>query len=188
MGRNVISIEKCVITRREGKLYLDLLCEIPTLFELTTLQVTFYKNGDLDKPLLREVSPELLVQKTGTIAYAIDLGFLFGDHIKIDSYGVYHVHLEVGSRTQDDRIEEDIYISDVEFVYHCLVPKLSELCGNSKCVELPDELITQYLLLYGHQLAMQYKDLGTATYLYKKMLNCGNPCPPVSAIDCGCKK
>lgn len=154
MGRNVISIEKCVITRREGQLYLDLLCEIPTLFELTALQVTFYRNGDLDKPLIRDVSMSLLPQRIGAIAYAIDLEFLFGGLIKLDSYGVYHVHLEGGSKTTDDHIDEDIYISDVEFVYHCLVPKLSELCGNSKCVELPDELITQYLLLYGHQLAM----------------------------------
>jgi hypothetical protein len=115
------------------------------------------------------------------------LNIPISDYVQSDK-AMYKVTLHASNIESED-ISETAYISDVEFMYHCMLNDL--LQGSDKnCGPVSDDLIKKYLMLYGHQLASRYNETyELSSYLYKKMLTCGGLCKTQvnNSNSCGCK-
>lgn len=187
-----VNIDVCKVTRRDGHACLDLILRIPLGYKCTNIQITptfyspSYKEGD------SLTFPNYVSSITPGIDWAIT-DLYIDEWWRVDSstFGIYHIRIDceledltLAEEGFPEEISTEIYTSDVEFVYHCMVPTLLNLCGD--CSTIPDSLLQQYLLLWGHTAALQAHDFKTAEYMYKKMLNCGNPCKVVTTPDCGC--
>lgn len=94
---------------------------------------------------------------------------------------IYEIHLK-----SKEGLTKDALISDVRFVYECMLDKLTK-SSDDCCDAISDDIIRMYLTLYGHTTAMQYGDLPTAKEFYKRLLKCGCKCTPVRKPSCGCK-
>ena len=184
-----INIDECKVVRREGHLWLYSLISIPLNYQCTNITVTpvFYTPSYMQgSPLVFETELDALIPGEMT---TIEVGVDDYWGVPISASGIYHVEIECSltdltlGEEWPRELNAEMYISDVEFVYNCIIPNLLKLCGH--CTTIPDSLIQQYIMLKGHEMALQYKDLPTAEYLYKKMLNCGNPCKTID-LDCGC--
>lgn len=78
--------------------------------------------------------------------------------------------------------------SDVNYAYHCMLKDLLEmqdLSSCNQCVEVSDELIRKYLILYGHYQALNCGDGEFAKTFFKIINNCFGNCPS-TPINCGC--
>ena len=187
-----INVDVCKVVRRSGHLWLDIIFRLPLGYKCTDIQVTptFYSPSYIpgDTYSFEELATEVVAGIDWAIS-DIAIDEYWG--VSTSAFGIYRVDI-YAERNEDipesedfpDELHTELFTSDVEFVYHCLAPSLLELCGD--CSPIPDSILSQYLLLWGHTAALQIKDLPTAEYMYKKMLNCGNPCKVVSVPDCGC--
>lgn len=186
-----INVDVCRAVRRDGHLWLDMVFSIPYGYRCVNLQVTptFYSPKYIEGNTLvfRQVANNVIPGIENTIDN-ICVDEIWG--VDMNTAGIYHVEIECEKEedvTEDnwpDVLDTELYVSDVEFVYHCMLPSLLNLCDP--CATLPDSVLSQYLMLWGHIAALQAKDLHTAEYLYRKMLNCGNRCQQITTIDCGC--
>ena len=186
-----INVDICKVARRSGHLWLDMVFSIPYGYKCTDIQITptFYSPRYFEgNTLTFDEEVQKVIPGVENTIDTVCVDYIW--NVDINTAGIYHVTIEC-EQDQEYEIPEDwpemlntdLYVSDVEFVYNCMLPSMLDLCG--KCSTLPDSLLQQYLLLWGHTAALQAKDTTTAEYLYKKMLNCGNPCQ-VTKIDCGC--
>ena len=103
---------------------------------------------------------------------------------------------QVDCNCQNDSCLEDHAIcSDVNQVYKCMLKELMKL--EDPCFEVSDDLIREYLLLYGHQSALTLGDLEIAERYFRLIVNCfdncSNPCgctcgqpKPVNINSCNC--
>ena len=80
----------------------------------------------------------------------------------------------------DSCLEDHAICSDVNQVYNCMLKDLMKL--EDPCFEVSDELIREYLLLYGHQSALALGDLEIAERYFKLIINCFDNCNN----PCGC--
>lgn len=95
---------------------------------------------------------------------------------------IYSIFIKCTGGNNND-LTETIYVSDVEFIYDYIINKLD--LSNDKCGVLPDDLILVYTILYSHTLAMGYKDIPQAVYLFNKLLHLANNCSDVN-LTCNC--
>lgn len=72
-------------------------------------------------------------------------------------------------------IEDSMVCSDTTQVYRCLLDSL--LMQKDCCEPISDELIRNYLILYGHSAALTEGDFETAETYFKLMQNCFGSCP-----------
>ena len=165
-----IKIELCRISRRNDQLLLDVIIDIDTN-TLTSFEVT-----NLQTPETIWEFAKALGTPSGRIAFSIPLSDL-GDA----GSAIYKVVFKASSQYED--YVETMYVSDVEFMYECMLSDLNLLDLDS-CTPVSDDLIVKYLLLYGHTLAMAYKDIDRAEYFFKKMKHCLNKC--MTPITCNC--
>lgn len=180
-----INIHVCKISRRFGKVWLDFVFDLPQMYQLKKFTISFYPDGQDENVPAWEVPVsdfENDINISGSLNISGALSFT-----SISTYGVYYIELQAS--THDDSgleitISENVALSDVEFIYKCLVGELLAL--QDCCASIPDELLQTYLILCGHQLALQYGDLSNAKYLYRKLMKCGNPCQQ-KPLNCGCK-
>lgn len=79
-------------------------------------------------------------------------------------------------------LEDHMICSDVNHAYKCMLNDLLSL-QKDPCLEISDEAIRKYLLLYGHQAALAAGDDEVAETYFKLIGNCFNICGP---DHCGC--
>lgn len=81
----------------------------------------------------------------------------------------------------------ELVASDVNSVYNYM---LNSILTMDKCDILPDDMVRNYLLLYGHQSAMFVNDDETAKEYFRLITNGFNKCKTSvpSGTSCGCKK
>ena len=157
-----ININLCRISRRDSGLYLDVIIDTD-VYKVTSLEVT-----NLYTPDTIWQFAQALGNTSGKRAFSIPLHQL-GDA------GSSIYKLTIKGELANDTIEESAYVSDVEFMYECLLSELNNLEAG-QCEPVSDDLIRKYLLLYGHTLAMSYGDVTHAEYFFNKMKGCGNKC------------
>lgn len=182
---DVLNIETCRISREQGKTWLYCVFELPLEYGVVGIQLSPYvfingveQNYDPITFDSADLSTQFVDGKTNTIMIPIsDLS----DQMSL--YGIYQLRITVKDRNTTETSISEIWVSDVEFMYHCLIPSILNL--NNDCVGISDDVIRKYLLLYGHQSAVQLKDFPTAKYLYKKMIeSCGQKCNPSNYCNC----
>lgn len=164
-----IKIELCRISRREDQLFMDVILDAGDN-TLTSFAVTNLQTPETTWQFAKQLT------QAGKQAFSIPLSDL-GD---VGS-SIYKVDLKASFGNEE--CIDTIYVSDVEFMYECMLEELN-LIDLDSCTPVSNDLITKYLLLYGHTLAMSYKDIDRAEYFFKKMKNCPGVCG--TPITCNC--
>lgn len=164
-----IKIELCRISRRDDQLLMDVILDVGNN-TLTSFAVTNLQTPETTWQFAKQLT------QAGKQAFSIPLSDL-GD----TGSSIYKVDLKASSGYEE--YIDTIYISDVEFMYECMLSELNLLDLDS-CTPVSNDIITKYLLLYGHTLAMSYKDIDRAEYFFKKMKNCPVACG--TPVTCNC--
>lgn len=186
MSEKRISIDLCRVDSDTNSVNIQVLATCPSddLFVGCKVYCYFYKQDKktwdaipsttLDFSMaLEEYNATVSDPSNLTVTLPIPMG---ADH----EHGIYHVEL-----TTQEELQADAYVSDVTFVYDCMLEHL--ICDmNNCCSSIPDDVIRMYLLLYGHTTAMQLDRLDQAKYFYGKLLSCGGPCKPRISNSCNC--
>jgi hypothetical protein len=60
---------------------------------------------------------------------------------------IYEIYIKAENLVEGIELEDTLILSDVQYVYRNLI---DGLISSDKCELLSDELVKQYLLLYGH--------------------------------------
>lgn len=186
MKKHII-IELCEINRREGATWIDIIASCPRDYVISQCNVYIeYFNGTVWETL-----PSLIYKINPTDEAYLNLEV----SPEVSKYALYTVELIAlttsseldDAEDADGKITETAYISDVEFMYDCMLQELFD--KQDSCNPVSDDLISKYLMLYGHQLAQRYNETyQLSSYLYKKMLTCGSICnAKQTATSCGCK-
>lgn len=188
---NNIKIELCRIDRNGSDAILNIIYNYAgtsTVYSFTTLQVTGYffdKGKEIKQAIEYDISAET-AGADGNYVISINLSEDFGH----TTHGFYYLEFALSEEISVNSctiIEDSIapaYISDVEFMYHCMSSELLSV-GDCACDPLSDEVLQKFLLLQGHLMAMQLHEYDDAKFLYRKMLQiCGHGCNTLS--NCGC--
>lgn len=93
-----------------------------------------------------------------------------------DCNGPVKGHIMDDCETVKDELEDFAFASDVNFVFRCLLDGLM----LDRCNPVPDDVIRNYLILYGHMAAVAEKDFETAEYYFKVLAKCFKKCGEVS--------
>ena len=81
-------------------------------------------------------------------------------------------------------LKDHLMLSDIHGVYRHL---MNGLLDADKCSGVSDDLIKKYLLLYGHQAALESGDLDIAKDYFKLMHQGFSKCGSTNnSINCGC--
>lgn len=101
----------------------------------------------------------------------------------------FKANIEKDDLDCDYEIIDSAVCSDVNGVYQCLlddVLKECESCANG--ANISDDVIRNYLLLYGHYAAMDRRDFDVAERYFKIVSRCSKPCGNQRNSKCGCDK
>lgn len=175
---NTINIEQCKITRDSNNVYLDIITDaLPDNYTFTKFLVEVFSYNN--EKLVQKDSLDLS-QGLSEFTTQLRMRVPMQDIVNANPGAFYKIYLEAGDLTTE------AWISDVYFAYQCMLNSLLKMSTND-CSEVPDDVIRQYLLLYGHTAAMREGDSNQALYFYKKMMTCGcNTAIPYKP-SCGCK-
>lgn len=72
-----------------------------------------------------------------------------------------------------DQISDTAYASDVEGSFNCM---LAHILNSDPCEAVSDDVIRNYLILFGHQAALREGDVASAWEYFKLLDNCFNKC------------
>lgn len=123
----------------------------------------------------------------------------------IDRNAIYTIQLTASDATIENEEGEDgnitgatitygsetlnatAYASDVEGSFNCM---LAHILNSDPCEAVSDDVIRNYLILFGHQAALREGDVASAWEYFKLLDNCFNKCgnehtSKVSPCNCG---
>lgn len=101
-----------------------------------------------------------------------------------DRPAIYQIKL-IAEDADGLQITDELLLSDAHHIYRYL---LDHLLNTSTCTEVSDDALQKYLVLYGHEKALQAGDLDVAKDLFKIMHKGFKKCGGFerSSINCGC--
>lgn len=182
-----INIELCKVLYKDNKPYIAIVAECSENDQFNKCTITDYNfdSGQWADGVQYDITAALQVRDPETgepiignkLTHLIPLGNIVGN-----PNDIYNIHLETVNEASADAV-----ISDVRFVYDCLIDKLIHSTEDC-CQPVSDDVIRMYLTLYGHTTAMQYGDIPTAKEMYTRLIKCGCKCAPVPKTSCGCKR
>ena len=182
-----INIELCKVLYKDNSPYIAIVaeCSETDWFNKCTITDYNFDSGQWDDGVqydittaLQETDPETNEPIIGNkLTHLIPLGSIVGN-----PNDIYSIHLETNLGASADAV-----ISDVRFVYDCLIDKLIHSTEDC-CQPVSDDVIRMYLTLYGHTTAMQYGDIQTAKEMYTRLIKCGCKCASTPKTSCGCKR
>ena len=182
MENNAIELSFCKTIYKDGELYIGIMANCPSGDNFIECTITIhYMDGTewniFDQKL--DYSNALLNKPT-LIKNLFNISEWTTNSLLPDNC-IYEIYLK-----SENGLEKSAFISDVRFVYECMLDKLTK-SSDDYCDDISDDIIRMYLTLYGHTTAMQYGDLSTAKEFYKRLLKCGCKCAPARKPSCGCK-
>lgn len=182
MENNAIELSFCkTIYDSDGKLYIGIMANCPSEDFFTNCTITIhYMNGTEWRTFDQKLDYSTAVNNKNAIKNLLNISE-WTTNSSLPDDCIYEIYLE-----SDSGLTKDALISDVRFVYECMLDKLTK-SSDDCCDSISDDIIRMYLTLYGHTTAMQYGDISTAKEFYKRLLKCGCKCTPVRKPSCGCK-
>ena len=180
--------------------FLDMIFECPNDYHFTFLEVEVRLLGKDGKFYSQWFDLSTVLQfgeNTDKTKWSIRVPI---NKLGINSPGIYIASLkaelneiETSDLNTIQEINDTMICSDVNNVYHYILDYV--LNTENKCFEVSDDAIRNYLILYGHQQALQQYDLETAEMYFKLIHNhfdkCGNSYRPTDRIhnrSCNCSK
>lgn len=114
----------------------------------------------------------------------------------ITSNAIYKIYLEASEQSIDeetgkiiygDTITDTAWTSDVDGTFECMI---AHILNSDPCEAVSDEVIRNYLILFGHQAALRESNLDEAWEYFKLLKNCFHKCgnehtSKVSPCNCG---
>lgn len=118
------------------------------------------------------------------------------ERLGITSNAIYKISLtaseqsideNTGKITYGDVITETAWASDVDGTFECMI---AHILNADPCEAVSDEVIRNYLILFGHQSALREGKIDEAWEYFKLLKNCFNKCSnehtsKVSPCNCG---
>lgn len=187
-----INVEKFKVSQES--VYLDLLadCLDGYSFNKIELQVRSKSHdgkGMVEKSyiLTDEILQDFPNNKTNKLAIRIPLAILFGSEEEIQP-SIYCLILKVVADPEIDHIglneyEEEFYTSDVNNAINYLIDSMLSL--NGSCDPIPDDLIRNYLILYGHLAALESGQQSIAEEYFQILSNNFTKCGDETCRTCG---
>lgn len=170
--------------------YLDLLFSVPEEFYMNSLKLTVKDTRGLSVQYDLSVALGMgsdNTQKDWTVRIPLY-------KLKIDYPAIYIADFKAQGIDETNSIEDQAICSDVNDVYRCLLDSVIDSCD--KCSDgsvISDDVIRNYLLLYGHHAAMFAKDYPVMEKYFSILSKCFKNCKGEklsynSKPDCGCSK
>lgn len=183
MSKKAISISLAKVDYDFGEPYIKVIASCPGgfLFNKMIITINYVESGKWKK-LYFDVTELLEVNQKQDIILNIPVKILGG----FSGEAIYEIELGAESDDYTEHIDDYLVLSDVHHVFKCLI---DGLLNSDPCSEISDDIIKKYLILYGHQQAMWFKQLDAAKEFYALMTNCFKKCgmPDRIGNDCGCK-
>lgn len=179
MTNKAISVSLAKIDYDLGQPYIKIIAHCPLDYEITMFQinVNMIEHGQW---ITKYYDASTSVAGLNNLIINFPVSALDG----VVGPAIYEIYLKAENLNIPDEIEDKLVLSDVQYVYRNLLDGLLE---SDKCEGLSDELIKQYLILYGHQQAIHDGDLDVAKELFKllhkNLTKCGNN---TRRISCNC--
>jgi hypothetical protein len=174
-----MSISLAKIDYDLGEPYIKIIVDCPSSYEFTLFHITVHmmENGEWVTKYF-DASKALVGQSNAPIVLPVSA--LPG----VSGPAIYEIELKAEDQISYEEVFDKLVLSDVYYVYRDL---LDGLLSSDRCDPLSDELIKKYLILYGHQQALQ-EDLDIAKELFKLLhknfTKCGNNGRRI--VNCGC--
>jgi len=179
MNNKAISVSLAKIDYDFGKPVIKIIADCPLDYTFDRMDIITYEVDGSDWKRLQFDASGLIADKNDIVFYlpVESLEGVVGPCI----YDIY-IHATDGFT---EEIYDRIYLSDVHGVYRHL---LDGMLNQGNCEAMSDDLMQKYLMLYGHQQALQAGDLEIAKELFKLMhkgfSKCGNS--GRTETNCGC--
>ena len=173
-----ISVSLAKIDYDLGEPYIKIIADCPSGYEFTLFQISVHmiENGQWVTKYFD--ASQVLAGQSSTIM-ALPVSYL----PDVAGPAIYEIELKAEDLASYEEVFDKLILSDVYYVYRDL---LDGLLSSDRCDPLSDELIKKYLILYGHQQALQ-EDLDVAKELFKLLHNNFTKCGNNSRIvNCGC--
>lgn len=178
MPNKAISVSLAKIDYDLGEPYIKMIADCPAGYEFTLFHITVHviENGEW---VTKYFDASQILMGKSSANEVIPIRYLPG----VSGPAIYEIELKAEDIISYEKIFDTLILSDVYYVYRDL---LDGLLSSDRCDPLSDELIKKYLILYGHQQALQ-EDLDVAKELFKLLhknfTKCGNN---GRAVNCGC--
>lgn len=178
MSEKAISVSLAKIDYDLGQPYIKMIADCPSGYEFTLFHISVHMIQD-GKWVTKyfDVSPAIAGQDKTAMSFPI--------HYlpEVSGPAIYELELKAEHLTTYEEIFDKLILSDVYYVYRDL---LDGLLSTDRCNPLSDELIKKYLILYGHQQALQ-EDFDVAKELFKLLHSNFTKCGDSSrTVNCGC--
>lgn len=173
---NNISISLFKVAPDSKHLNMIFMCPDDYYFNSFLLNVKYFKDGkekeetyDLTDYLFKDEEGEFIKDRT---RWDINLEL---EKLTIDYPAIYNATITAINDNTLDVLVDKMIASDVNYVYKCMLEEILAL-GEDPCLEVSDDIIKKYLILYGHQAALSVEDYETAMAYYKLLNNCFRNC------------
>jgi hypothetical protein len=177
--KKAISVRLAKIDYDLGQPYIKLILDNPYDYTFTQciVEVHSVSNGKWNDVKRFDIST--LFEGKNNVVISLPVSALDG----MSDPAIYNIYLKAINPSWEE-LEDRLVLSDIHGVYRHL---LNSLLETNKCSDIDDALIKKYLLLYGHQAALQNKDLEIAKdyflLMHQGFSKCGNNS---KTVNCGC--
>lgn len=180
-----ISISLAKVDYDLGQPYIKIIADNPQGYQFTQCIIEVHPIIDGEWGEIKRFDISSLLEGREDINMTLPVSALEG----ASSPAIYDIYLQaehLDPNTPDEAIPLEIrlMLSDIHGVYRYI---MDGLLNTDKCSGVPDDLIKKYLLLYGHQAALEAKHLGIAKDYFKLMHQGFSKCGRTNnSINCGC--
>ena len=177
-----ISISLAKVDYDLGQPYIKIIADNPHGYQFTQCIIEVHPIIDGNWGEIKRFDVSSLLEGREDINMVLPVSALEGT----SSPAIYDIYLtaEHSSDSGKPVLEDRLYLSDIHGVYRHL---MDGLLNTDKCSGVSDDLIKKYLLLYGHQAALESGDLDIAKDYFKLMHQGFSKCGSTNnSINCGC--
>ena len=182
MNKKAISISLAKVDYDLGQPHIKIIADNPQGYQFTQCIIEVHPIIDGEWGEIKRFDISSLLEGREDINMSLPVSALEG----VSGYAIYDIYLKAEDVTDHtrDSLTDHLMLSDIHGVYRHL---MDGLLSTDKCSGVSDDLIKKYLLIYGHQAALESGDLGIAKDYFKLMHQGFSKCGSTNnSINCGC--
>lgn len=180
--KKAISISLAKVDYDLGQPYIKIIADNPHGYQFTQCVIEVHPIIDGEWGEIKRFDISSLLEGREDINMSLPVSALEG----VSGHAIYDIYLKAEDVTDHtrDSLTDHLMLSDIHGVYRHL---MDGLLSTDKCSGVSDDLIKKYLLIYGHQAALESGDLGIAKDYFKLMHQGFSKCGSTNnSINCGC--
>ena len=180
--KKAISISLAKVDYDLGQPYIKIIADNPHGYQFTQCIIEVHPIIDGEWGEIKRFDISSLLEGREDINMSLPVSALEG----ASSPAIYDIYLQAEHAKigKLDPLTDHLMLSDIHGVYRHL---MDGLLNTDKCSGVSDDLIKKYLLLYGHQAALESGHLDIAKDYFKLMHQGFSKCGSTNnSINCGC--